>query len=139
MTNLTVVPMQWMNAQDLHDCEPLNEADFACMNDIRAVLEKHGKLDRFALHLIHKHFDIAEDEVLVEYSEATSREQFFRVEKSDSETARHAIPTTWTLEHIQPMARCVCAYRQGSGHLGRHETGIHDGGVLEPVTAERAT
>jgi len=139
MTNLTVVAMQWMNTQDLHDCEPLNEQDLACMNEMRAVLAKHGKLERFALHLIHKHFDIAEDEVLVEYSDATRREQFFRVEKADSETARHAIPTTWTLQQIQPMARCVCAYRQGHGHLGRHETGIHDGIDLEPVTAEIAT
>lgn len=138
MTTFTVVPMQWTNVQDLHDCEPLSAADLACMNEVRAALAKHGKLDRFALHLIHKHFDIAEDEILVEYSEASSREQFFRVEKANSEAARHAIPTTWTLEQMQPMARCVCAYRQGSGHLGRHETGIHDGGVLEPDTAETA-
>lgn len=124
MTKLAISPMQWASIKDLHECEPLSEADFACMKDVRAALKKHDKLDRFALHLIHKHFDIAEDEILVEYSEVSQREQFFRVEKATSEIAKHAIPTTWTLEHIAPMARCVCAYRINEGHLGRHETGI---------------
>lgn len=133
MTVISVHPMQWANIKDLHECEPLSDADLACMRDVRAALAKHGKLNRFALHLVHKHFDIAEDEVLVEYSESSTREQFFRVEKATSETALHAIPTTWTLESMEPMARCVCATRQG-GHLGRHETGIHDGDLKAPVS-----
>ncbi len=138
MGKLEVSPMQWTAIKDLHECEPLSEADIECMKDVRAALAKHGKLDRFALHLIHKHFDIAEDEILVEYSEASNREQFFRVEKASSEAVKHAIPTTWTLERIEPMARCVCAYRLGKGHLGRHETGISGESQQEPVTLSAA-
>lgn len=138
MTKLAIAPMQWAPIKDLHDCDPLSEADLECMKDVRAALAKHGKLDRFALHLIHKHFDIAEDEILVEYSEAANREQFFRVEKASSEAAKHAVPTTWTLESMEPMARCVCAYRQGQGHLGRHETGISHESTQEPITVSAA-
>ncbi len=134
MSNLVVRPIQWMNVEDLHDCAPLADDDLACMQDVRAALEKHGKLDRFALHLIHKHFDVANDEILVEYSDAATREQYFRVEKTDSPGARQSIPTTWTLDTIEPMARCVCATRS-SGHLGRHETGIGDEMRREPVAA----
>lgn len=137
MTKLAIVPMQWANTKDLFDCAPISEADITCMKDVRAVLEKHGKLDRFALHLIHKHFDIAGDEILVEYSDASRREQFFRVEKANSETAKQATPTTWTLEGMEPMAYCVCATRQG-GHLGRHEIGAHDGSLPEPVAEAAA-
>jgi hypothetical protein len=126
MNHLTIAPMQWTRVEDLHDTEPLSQADVECMKDLRAVLARHGRLGRFALHLIHKHFEIADDEVLVEYSEAANREQFFRVEKASSEVARHAIPTTWTLEHLEPTARCVCAWRATHGHLGRHETGVFD-------------
>lgn len=135
MSKFAISPMQWASIKDLHECEPLSEADLACMQDVRAALEKHGKLDRFALHLVHKHFDIADDEILVEYSEASSREQFFRVEKATSECAKHAIPTTWTLERMEPMARCVCAYRINQGHLGRHETGISHESTREPTTS----
>lgn len=133
MTKFAIAPMHWANTKDLVDCAPISEADITCMKDVRAILEKHGKLDRFALHLIHKHFDLAEDEILVEYSDASRREQFFKAEKASSEAARHAIPTTWTLKGMEPMAFCVCAYRQGAGHLGRHETGVHDGSLPEPV------
>ena len=124
MSKLNIQPMQWARTKDLHDCSPIAEDDLTCMEEVRSVLARHNKLDRFALHLIHKHFDLADDEILVEYSDPTVREQFFRVEKAESETAANAIPTTWTLEKLQPSARCVCAYRPGHGHLGRHETGI---------------
>ena|ERR1039458_9016031 len=124
MKELAIQPMQWAKVANLHDTPPLSEEDVECMRDIRAVLMKHDKLNRFALHLIHKHFDLDSDEVLVEYNEASSREQFFRVEKRSSDIMKHSIPTTWTLENIEPMARCVCAYRPNSGHLGRHETGV---------------
>lgn len=131
MPEIAIKPMQWAQVKDLHECQPLADDDVACMEDVRAALAKHGKLDRFALHLIHKHFDVADDEILVEYSNADSREQFFRVEKADSPDARQSIPTTWTLERMEPMARCVCATRT-SGHLGRHETGI--AGILTQET-----
>ena len=116
--------MQWSRTKDLEETAPLDQSDLDCMRAIRAVLAEHGKLDRFALHLTHKHFDLAEDEVLVEYSNAETRKQFFKVEKVDSEIASQSIPTTWTLERMEPTARCVCAYRPGMGHLGRHETAI---------------
>jgi len=116
--------MQWARTKDLEDTPPLDETDLACMKAIRSVLAEHGKLNRFALHLTHKHFDLADDEVLVEYSDHDAREQYFKVEKVDSEIAQQSIPTTWTLERIEPAALCVCAYRPTHGHLGRHETGI---------------
>ncbi|WP_224815628.1 hypothetical protein [Hasllibacter sp. MH4015] len=115
--------MQWARTKDLEDTAPLDQSDLDCMKAIRAVLVEHGKLDRFALHLTHKHFDLADDEVLVEYSNEEKREQYFRVEKADSEIASQSIPTTWTLERMEPSARCVCAWRPAQGHLARHETG----------------
>ncbi|MDT0449491.1 hypothetical protein RM609_10460 [Streptomyces sp. DSM 40473] len=38
-----------------------------------AVLEKHGNLDRFGLCLLHDHFPVASDEVLVETHDADAR------------------------------------------------------------------
>ncbi len=122
MTSLAIEPMQWGKLADLHDVPPLQADDVECMKAIRHVLKQFGKLDRFALHLIHKHFDIADDEVLVEYSNAKTREQFFRAEKRDSADARDAVPTTWILKDgMEAMATCVCATRS-DGHQGRHES-----------------
>lgn len=119
---LTIEPMQWSKLADLHDVSPLGGDDMECMRAVRAVLKQFNKLDRFALHLIHKHFEIADDEVLVEYSNAENREQIMRAEKRDSADARDAVPTTWILkDEMQAMATCVCATRS-DGHQARHES-----------------
>ena len=120
--HLTIAPLQWSRLQDLRDVAPLDDADLACMDELRRVLERHGRLGRFALHLVHRHFDVAPHEVLVEYSDADTREQHLRVEARDSAALHDAVPTTWTLDTGAPVVVCVCAYRAGQGHLGRHES-----------------
>lgn len=122
MTAFAIQPMQWGKLDDLHDLAPLNDNDVACMRAVRDVLLQFGKVERFALHLVHKHFDIADDEILVEYSNANTREQFFRPEKADSTNAKDAIPTTWILRDMEASALCVCA-RTENGHLAKHGEG----------------
>jgi hypothetical protein len=96
----------------------------ACFADLREVLERHGRLRRFALQLVQKHFEMTPDEVLVEYSDPLLREQRLRVEPRDGRAARAAIPTAWMLDRPDaPLATCVCAYRAEVGHLGRHQGG----------------
>jgi hypothetical protein len=121
MSELTIRPLQWQRLKDLREVAPLDENDLRCMAELREVLARHGRLERFALHLVHKHFDIGDGEVLVEYSDAARREHRLRVERRDSVMARHALPTTWLLGCERPLVVCVCAFRADQGHLGRHE------------------
>ncbi len=114
--------MQWARVDPLHEIAPLDALDLACMVELRDVLARHGRLGRFALHLIHKHFDLASGEVLVEYSDPATRTQWLRVEARDRAELQQAIPTTWTLQGRDPLVACVCAWRHGHGHLGRHES-----------------
>jgi len=120
MSRLTITAMQWRRLRDLRDVAPLNDADLACMRELRAVLARHGRVQRFALHLVHKHFELAPHEVLVEYSDPDTREQRLRVEPRGGVTAREAVPTTWLLGTDGPAVVCVCAVRADQGHLGRH-------------------
>ncbi len=121
MTTITLSPLQWGRLQDLQDVEPLDADDVACMRDLRDVLARHGRLERFALQLAHKHFDIAADEVLVEYSDPVRREQRLHVRSRDGSDLLDAVPTLWSLAEERPRVVCVCAQRAGQGHLGRHE------------------
>lgn len=122
MASLSVTPMQWKNIRDLSDVEPLSDADLECLAEIRSVLDRYQAVDRFAVHLVHKHFDLAADEILVEYSDAVKRIQTICVEKIADADMQNSIPTTWILDGLKPTTICVCATRAGS-HLGRHETG----------------
>jgi hypothetical protein len=46
--------------------EGLGPQDAKFVQDLVAVLEKHGNLDRFGLCLLHDHFSLGDGEVLVE-------------------------------------------------------------------------
>ena len=100
--SLIVQPLQWEALPELHETPDLDDSDAACMADIRAVLERHGKLDRFALHLIHRHFDLAPGEVLIERPDPDARTQHVSVGRLDDEPL--ARPTTWILG---PGLRCA--------------------------------
>jgi hypothetical protein len=122
MGGVTIRPVQWTQLQDLRDVDPLGPADLACMAELREVLVRHGRIERFALHLVHRHFEIGADEVVIEYSDPHLREQVLRVARRDGADVRTAIPTTWMLADERPLVTCVCAYRDEQGHLGRHRS-----------------
>jgi hypothetical protein len=124
MARLTILPLQWTCLPDLRDVTPLDEADLACIAELREVLVRHGRLRRFALQLVHKHFEVAPHEVLVEYSDPVARELRLRVEARAGSVAQQAIATTWMLDQTDaPMVTCVCAYRADLGHFGWHRAG----------------
>jgi hypothetical protein len=81
------------NLKDLHEVEPINEGDHDCLDEVCAVLKKHGKLERFAISLLHKHFDLAADEVLVEYNDPHTR--VLTVQPVKQEGSGHTMETMW--------------------------------------------
>lgn len=45
---------------------PFSETDQPCFDELRQVLAKYGALNRFGICLLHDHFPIAQDEILIE-------------------------------------------------------------------------
>jgi hypothetical protein len=43
------------------------QCSIPCLDKTQAVLARHGKLGRFAVHLAHQHFAVRPDEILVEF------------------------------------------------------------------------
>jgi hypothetical protein len=58
---------------DVDDVQPLDAADLPCLAEVRDVLAKHGKLDRFGVRLQHRHFDLAASEILLETCDPETR------------------------------------------------------------------
>ena len=121
---LTIQPLQWTDLPELGDVPDLDASDEACMEAIREVLARHGKLDRFAIHLVHRHFDLAEGEVLIERQDPDTRTQHVSVGRLADEP--HARPTTWMLGRQSGETICVC--RPG----GDRECWQHAQGPLRP-------
>ena len=103
--------MQWANLPALHQTPALDDSDLDCLEEIRDVLARHGKVERFAVHLAHRHFKLAPDEVLIERPDPDGRTQHVTVgHLSDEPLAR---PTTWLFEQgpelrLSDAVYCVC-------------------------------
>jgi hypothetical protein len=81
------------------------------MEALRDVLVQHGKLQRFAIHLAHRHFSLDADEILIERPDQDGRTQHVSVGRLAEEP--DARPTTWLFEEgpalrLSDALYCVC-------------------------------
>lgn len=103
--------------------KPLNEEDTPCLEEIRDVLKKHGKLDRFGITLLHKHFDLADDEMMMEEVDEQNRAQIIRpVKREDALKAEgDFLETSWSLHEGEVLMGCrITCVRTGDGHSRQH-------------------
>jgi transcriptional regulator with XRE-family HTH domain len=84
--------------------EPVGGRDQVCFDEVRGVLERHGALGRFGITLLHQHFDIAPDEVLVETVDVENRVLVTRPQKAS--TVASSIETSWRLDDPTGRQRC---------------------------------
>jgi hypothetical protein len=91
------------------------------------VLEQHGALQRFGLTLLHQHFDMGDDEILVESIDVTNRVLTLRPRPTGA-TRGVAVETSWRLDDPRAQRRCetLCqADRDAKGnpyHRSQHYT-----------------
>jgi hypothetical protein len=120
--SLHMSPMQWASLPDIADVPAITGADHECLDAIREVLIRHNALGRFGVHLMHKHFEVAEDEVLVEYTDVEARTLNCKVEKRslDAGSSINRIETMWSFAGKGATRVCdqQCVYN--SGHANRH-------------------
>lgn len=113
-------PTTWNDLPNIHDVPPLDDSDRQCLEDIRAVVERHGKAKRFGVTVLHQHFLMAEDEVLVEHCDQEQRTLVTAPEKATEIIRREYLPTVWRFDGKFPQ---VCAYcpMHGNQHDGYKE------------------
>jgi hypothetical protein len=115
---LQMAAMQWAGLQDLMDVKPINKGDYACLAEIRDVLNRHGKCKRFGVALLHNHFDMADNEMLIECSDKKGRVLTLRPTRKDQlKAGDKTLATMWMLldgdnkRMLHPQQHCVM-----SGH-----------------------
>lgn len=123
MTSQVVLEtMQWSSLSSIDEVALINEGDHACLDELRSVLAKHKAGDRFGLHLIHKHFELSDDEILVEYTDEDERTLTCRVEKrADALASGKVIETQWRLNAGAASMVCHSYCNWDHGHSQRHQ------------------
>ncbi|GHH89114.1 hypothetical protein GCM10018793_70980 [Streptomyces sulfonofaciens] len=95
----------------VREVEPFSEKDQPCFEEVREVLKKHGALSRFGLTLLHQHFDMADNEVLLETTDVENRVQTLTVKKkSDLDSV---LETAWRLDSHEILTGCRIVCVQG--------------------------
>jgi hypothetical protein len=114
-------PMQWASLPNIEDVPQITDADYNVLREVRSVLERHNAIGRFGINLLHRHFELNPDEILVEYTDEKNRTLTSRVELiGDSEVGEGRIETNWVFERERASVACVgvCVYNQG--HRRQH-------------------
>ena len=132
MTHIAVQPLQWGNLEHIDNVRRIDDRDAECLEEIRRVLEARGCLRRFGIALLHSHFELSDDEIMLETTDVEKREHWVRpVKKSFLEQAGVEAQTTVLCFDEQGYSqRCVCC-RDKDGHAGSH-CGVPGYGQLAP-------
>ena len=116
-----MLALAYQNLSDIDDVAPLDTADFACLAELRQVLERHKKLDRFGVNLLHTHFPIGADEVLLETCDDVARSLTMTVKPASTLDSPAIIPTSWRLSDEKALLGCYRAcVAAGGGHKSKH-------------------
>jgi len=90
-TNAIDVQMtQWSQFQDVDKVQKSKGEEW--FYELRDVLKKHNALDRFGITLLHKHFDIADDEIMLETTDVENKKFHMRPVKAKDYIGKENAP-----------------------------------------------
>ena len=119
MTSIRVEPIQWATLPDIEEVPPFSDQDAQVLAELRAVIEAHGYAERFGVCLLHKHFDLADDECLMEYTDTDTRVSTLSVEKRIDSPTR--MPTMWRFgTDVRAATLCRVFCENAGGHVRVH-------------------
>ena len=117
---IVIAPLQWSRLNDIGEVKPVDDDDADCLTEIRDVLKKHGMLDRFGVALLHSHFDVREDEIMLETNDEKSRTLITRPVKQ-SDDVNGNVGTIWALTEGDVIAASRCYQRCQKNIIFPHE------------------
>jgi hypothetical protein len=113
------VATHWSRLTDIEDIRPLDESDTVVFAELEAVLRRHKAINRFGITLLHRHFELAEGEVLVESTDCVARTQTVEVKLArEVFDGGRLLQTQWAFADSEGTLVCRgwCHYDQGHRH-----------------------
>jgi hypothetical protein len=108
---------------------PRSSEDEPCFRELKSVLQKHGKLSRFGICLLHEHFPVYENERLVEECDATTRVLTIQPAEVGSDKFGETIETSWRLDVesdiSRPTGNCIAYCKEIDGPNGKTHHASH--------------
>lgn len=96
--NIKSQGITWNDLPNINEVEQFNENDEECLNEIKSVLQKYNLTSRFGVALLHKHFQVSNDEILVESCDPKNRTLKTRTVKVSEAENLNLITTMWRFD-----------------------------------------
>ena len=109
-TNVLSIP----SLPDVNDVVKYSDLDKPLFDELYSVLNKFNALERFGISLLHNHFDLKENEVLLERTNRTNRTQTIEPISEVELMAMTYIETSWRLDVDGPKPEFRCQVEQTS-------------------------
>ena len=120
MEKILLETVQWHTLNDIDEIAPINDEDYKVLDEIGNVLRKYGRTDRFGVCLLHKHFEIKDDELVFEMTNVEDRISTLKVEKKDLKP-RQTIETMWRYgDDTNAVTKCEKKCDTNYGHKVIH-------------------
>jgi hypothetical protein len=121
--NSHMVPLAFAtnSLRDIHEVSSRSPAEDGCFAELKEVLRRHGLEKKYGITLLHKHFDLRDDEILVEHTDIGQRTLVSKPMKVGSVPTQNLIEVTWSLDNDLVVGNCRshCYY---DWTMVRHET-----------------
>lgn len=126
-SQVIIEPLQWGTLNHIDDVDPISDNDYAVLEELRQVISKHGYENRFGISLIHKHFELAKDEIALEETDEDARISTVRATKDPG--TKNTISTVWRFAKdptgVSTVTKCVMRCHYMLGHKSRHRIEGH--------------
>lgn len=105
--NEPISVVQWNKLDHIDDLESVTDSDIECMKEIEKTLNKYNCSSKFGVALLHKHFNLEDDEIFVETYDPASRTLTARPAKRSSLVENEYTETIWKLDNgIKAIKSC---------------------------------
>lgn len=108
----------WNDLADIDAIPELSSSDFNCLEEVRQVLERHGKAKLFGVQLLHRHFPLAEDEVFLETQDPAQKILTYKAVAVSELAGVNTRATSWRLDDGTIRAMSDCASGEYGAHYG---------------------
>ena len=103
----------WNDLADIADVVTLTPEDEKCLEEVQRVIEAHNLTAKFGVALLHKHFDIGADEILLEITFAAEKRLEIRPVLAEGVDLKQVMTTIWRFDG---GARYGCSYCNRDHH-----------------------
>lgn len=124
-SKVNMIPLGASALPDIMDVEPLGESDMSCLAEVKEVLNRFGKLERFGISLLHGHFPVGPDEFLVETCDYDRRELVTKPMKRSDPNVGPTIQTNWQFKNGDAESIMDCRKECRYDWVGNHHYTTH--------------